>query len=135
MSCLGVATAKNIEEGFEDHGQLLEWGNEAIDAFVFNENGKLYITWKAYGLTKGKTIQILGAELSPDGLSVKGEAFEMLTAEKGLMGEWRDGRTVYRSQGWVPVYVVFRQFLLRRSMQLPGWRCTREVDKRFLGKV
>jgi beta-xylosidase len=48
----------------------------------------LYLTWKAYGLTKGKTIQILGAELSEDGLSVKGEAFEMLTAERN---SWEAG--------------------------------------------
>lgn len=27
-----------------------EHGKEAIDAFVFDDNGQLYITWKAYGL-------------------------------------------------------------------------------------
>lgn len=82
ISCLGVATTQNIEAGFQDRGLLLEWGNEAIDAFVYPEDDTLYITWKAYGLTPGKSIQILGAELAPDGLSVKGKPFEMLTAER-----------------------------------------------------
>ena len=79
-SMLGVATSKDISKGFTDHGELLEWGEEAIDAFVYREKSKLFITWKAYGLTQDKPIQILGAELSKDGLTVKGEAFNMLTA-------------------------------------------------------
>ncbi|HTF17112.1 MAG TPA: family 43 glycosylhydrolase [Chryseolinea sp.] len=88
ISCIGVATTRNISEGFRDRGVLIEWGNEAIDAFVYNEDGALYITWKAYGLTQGKPIQILGSELTPDGLSLKGKAFEILTAEKS---SWEAG--------------------------------------------
>ncbi|MEH6405714.1 MAG: family 43 glycosylhydrolase [Leeuwenhoekiella sp.] len=79
-SLIGVATSKDLLKGFNDHGQLLEWGDEAIDAFVYKEYDKLFITWKAYGLTENKPIQILGAELSANGLSVTGEAFEILTA-------------------------------------------------------
>ena len=33
-SFVGVATTKNIYEGFTDHGLIVEWTNEAIDAFV-----------------------------------------------------------------------------------------------------
>ena len=87
-SCIGVATTRNISEGFQDKGVLIEWGNEAIDAFVYNEDGTLFVTWKAYGLTKGKTIQILGSELAPDGLSLKGNAFEVVTADKN---SWEAG--------------------------------------------
>lgn len=82
ISCIGVATTQNIGEGFQDQGVLLEWGNEAIDAYVYKEEGTLYITWKAYGLTKDKPTQILGAELTQDGLSLNGKAFEIITAEK-----------------------------------------------------
>ena len=51
ISCIGVAVTTDISKGFEDKGILIEWGKEAIDAYVFkDDNGELYITWKAYGL-------------------------------------------------------------------------------------
>ncbi|WP_234736603.1 glycoside hydrolase family 43 protein [Tellurirhabdus bombi] len=87
-SYIGVATTRNIREGFTDHGLLIEWTSEAIDAFVLEDEGKLFITWKAYGLDKGKAIEILGAELSPDGLKVTGKAFTLLTADRNT---WEDG--------------------------------------------
>ncbi|MGV3557069.1 glycoside hydrolase family 43 protein [Larkinella arboricola] len=80
-SYIGVATTRDLRKGFTDHGLLLEWTSEAIDAFIIEDQGKLYITWKAYGLDKGKAIELLGAELSPDGLKVTGKAFTLLTAE------------------------------------------------------
>lgn len=88
VSCIGVATTQDIGKGFQDRGILIEWGNEAIDAFVVNDKGKLYITWKAYGLTPDKPIQIMGNELAPDGLSLKGKAFEVLTADRH---SWENG--------------------------------------------
>ncbi|WP_215224603.1 family 43 glycosylhydrolase [Echinicola shivajiensis] len=81
VSCIGVATTKDISKGFEDHGILIEWGSESIDAFVFDDGGELYVTWKAYGLNPDKPIQILGSGLSKDGLELKGEVFEVVTAE------------------------------------------------------
>ena len=102
ISCIGVATTNNIEQGFQDKGVLVEWGNEAIDAFVYKENGKLFITWKAYGLTQGRPIQVLGSELSADGLSLKGEAFTILTAEKD---SWEaggiEGQCVIKNNGYL----------------------------------
>ncbi len=96
-SLLGVATTKDISGGFTDHGQLLEWGSEAIDAFVVRDNGKLYLTWKAYGLDQDTLIQLLGAQLSDDGLTVTGDAFTLLTAdtdtwEKGGI----EGQAIFR---------------------------------------
>ena len=81
VSSIGVAVSADPNKGFIDKGLLLEWGDEAIDAFVHEEDGQLYLTWKAYGLTRDKPIQILGARLSADGLKVEGEAFEVVTAE------------------------------------------------------
>lgn len=80
-SYIGVATSRDPSQGFTDHGLLLEWTNEAIDAFVLEDNGQLYITWKAYGLDQGKSIQILGRKLTPDGLNVSGEVFTLLEAD------------------------------------------------------
>ncbi|MGQ8338818.1 family 43 glycosylhydrolase [Sunxiuqinia sp. A32] len=87
ISCIGVATTKDIEKGFEDKGVIIDWGSEAIDAFVYDENGKLYITWKAYGLDP-KPIQLLVSELSDDGLSLVGEPWIALTTESDT---WEDG--------------------------------------------
>ncbi|AUD02629.1 glycoside hydrolase family 43 protein [Spirosoma pollinicola] len=81
-SYIGVATTQDLRKGFTDHGVLIEWTAEAIDAFVIEDEGHLYITWKAYGLDKGKDIEILGAELSADGLRVIGKAFSLLKADR-----------------------------------------------------
>ena len=80
-SFLGVATTRDIRQGFTDHGLLIEWTNEAIDAFVNEFEGRLYITWKAYGLDDGKNIEILGSELTDDGLKLKGEVFSLIEAD------------------------------------------------------
>jgi beta-xylosidase len=49
-SYIGVATSRYPDRGFTDHGVIIAFGKEAIDAFIFNDNGQLYITFKAYGL-------------------------------------------------------------------------------------
>lgn len=81
VSCIGVASTTDIGKGFTDHGELIEWGSESIDAYVFDQNGQLYITWKAYGLDPERPIQLLGAKLSADGLQLEGDAFTVVTAE------------------------------------------------------
>ncbi|NLR59532.1 family 43 glycosylhydrolase [Chitinophaga polysaccharea] len=82
VSCIGVATSAHPDHGFKDHGILIEYGREAIDAFVFDDNGQLYITWKAYGLDK-RPIEILGSKLAPDGLSLVGQPFTLLKDNEG----------------------------------------------------
>lgn len=88
ISCIGVATSKDPEKGFTDRGILLEFGKEAIDPFVIEEEGRLYMTWKAYGLDQ-RPIEILGAQMSADGLKVVGEPFLLLRDDKkeGLEGQ------------------------------------------------
>ena len=81
-SFIGVATTKDIRDGFTDHGLIVEWTNEAIDAFVIDISDELYITWKAYGLDRGRNIEILGAKLSNDGLKMAGDVFTLLSAER-----------------------------------------------------
>ena len=87
-SFIGVGTTKDISQGFTDHGVIVEWTNEAIDAFVIELDGKLYMTWKAYGLDRGKTIELLCSELTPDGLSLKGDVWTLLTADRN---SWEEG--------------------------------------------
>ncbi|WP_430971859.1 glycoside hydrolase family 43 protein [Sunxiuqinia rutila] len=101
IACIGVASTKNIYEGFTDHGIIIEWGDEAIDAFVFqDEDGKFYITWKAYGLTEGREIEILASELSEDGLSLKGEYFSLTDQSKGWKGPGHEGQCLIKRNGY-----------------------------------
>ncbi|WP_247233375.1 family 43 glycosylhydrolase [Telluribacter sp. SYSU D00476] len=88
ISCIGVATSSDPAKGFTDRGILLEYGKEAIDPFVVEDEGQLYMTWKAYGLDQ-RPIEILGARLSDDGLKVVGEPFMLLRddAKVGLEGQ------------------------------------------------
>jgi len=105
QSFIGVATTRNIREGFTDHGVVVEWTNEAIDAFVVEINGERYITWKAYGLNRGKTVEILGAKLSADGLKIAGEAFTILSAERD---SWEaggvEGQCLVEHEGYIYMF-------------------------------
>lgn len=88
-SCIGVATSRDIGKGFTDHGIVVEHGTESIDAFVWQDNGQLYISWKAYGLDK-RPIEILASRLSGDGLKLQGQPFTLLKEapdEKGIEGQ------------------------------------------------
>lgn len=87
-SYIGVATSKYPDKGFLDRGPLVTFGKEAIDAFVYNDNGQLYITFKAYGLDK-RPIEILASKLSADGLKLEGEPFTLLKDEQrmGMEGQ------------------------------------------------
>lgn len=89
VSYIGVATTDDIKNGFRDHGCLVAFEKEAIDAFIFEDNGKLYISWKAYGLDK-RPIELLCSELSADGLQLVGEPFMLLKDDdnKGLEGQY-----------------------------------------------
>ena len=49
-SYIGVATSDSPTGKFKDHGPVVEFGTEAIDAFILEDKGDLYISWKAYGL-------------------------------------------------------------------------------------
>lgn len=104
VSCIGVATAKDPLKGFTDHGVIIEHGKEAIDAYIFNDNGTLYMTFKAYGLDK-RPIEILACKLSPDGLKKEGDYFSLLRddARQGLEGQvlmkWNNHYYLFYSAG------------------------------------
>jgi xylan 1,4-beta-xylosidase len=89
VTYIGVATAEGTSLCFKDHGLIVELGSEAIDAFVYDDNGQLYITWKAYGLDK-RPIELLGSRLSDDGLRLEGEPFSLLKDDEeiGMEGQY-----------------------------------------------
>ncbi|MBN7816313.1 glycoside hydrolase family 43 protein [Algoriphagus pacificus] len=102
VSVIGVAITTDIQKGFEDQGELLAWGNEAIDAFVFEEDEQLYVSWKAYGLNPDKPITLIGSKLSEDGLRLEGGSFEMITAEAE---SWEkggiEGQSIFEKDGYI----------------------------------
>ncbi|MDR3219535.1 MAG: glycoside hydrolase family 43 protein [Dysgonamonadaceae bacterium] len=101
ISCIGVATTNDITKGFEDHGILIEWGKEAIDAFVFkDEDGQLYITWKAYGLDNSRPVEILCSELSEDGLSLVGKHFSLTNHQKAWVGDGEEGQCLVKHKDY-----------------------------------
>lgn len=87
-SYIGVATSRYPDHGFTDHGVIIEHGKEAIDPFIFNDGGQLYITFKAYGLDN-RPIELLGSRLSADGLKLEGELFSLLqdSSRIGMEGQ------------------------------------------------
>ncbi|GAB6010682.1 family 43 glycosylhydrolase [Viscerimonas tarda] len=101
VSCIGVASTKDMKAGFQDHGIIIEWGKEAIDAFVFkDDDGKCYISWKAYGLDDSRPIEILASELSKDGLSLVGEHFSLTRHDKGWKGEGDEGQSIVKHKDY-----------------------------------
>lgn len=88
ISCIGVATSQYPDKGFQDRGIVVSFGKEAIDGFVYKDNGQLYITFKAYGLDQ-RPIEILGSKLSADGLKLEGDVFSLLkdTDRQGMEGQ------------------------------------------------
>jgi len=87
-SYIGVATSSYPDHGFEDHGVLLAFGTESIDPFIYNDNGQLYMSFKAYGLDD-RPIELLGIKLSADGLKTEGETFSLLKDDnrEGMEGQ------------------------------------------------
>ena len=88
QSCIGVAVADSPEDPVIDKGPVVEFGKEAIDAFILEDKGKLYISWKAYGLDN-RPIELLAARLSDDGLRMEGEPFSLLRDDErqGMEGQ------------------------------------------------
>jgi len=85
---IGVASAKNPEGPFTDHGKLFlskEIGvDNSIDAVFFKEKRKPYLVW-------GSFHGIYGVQLSKDGKSIKGEKFQ-------LAGNAYEGSLIYKRE-------------------------------------
>ncbi|RYY30026.1 MAG: beta-xylosidase [Chitinophagaceae bacterium] len=96
ISCIGVATAESPEGPFTDHGVLIRTGKEAIDAFVFDDQGQLHVSWKAYGLDK-RPIELLSSQLSDDGLSLTGE---VVTIHRDDAGKGMEGQSIIKHKDY-----------------------------------
>ncbi|MBQ8047080.1 MAG: family 43 glycosylhydrolase [Prevotella sp.] len=110
-SCIGVAIADSPTSKFTDHGPLVKWTNEAIDSYVYNDNGQLYITWKAYGLDP-RPIELLAQKLSSDGLHLEGEPFTILTDMEDLGME---GQCIFKHGKYYYILYAARDCCSERS--------------------
>lgn len=133
VSCIGVATTTDIHRGFTDKSILIDWGKEAIDAFVFKDtDGKLYICWKAYGLNKDRPIEILASELSTDGLKLIGDHFSLTRYDEGWVGNGDEGPCLVKKNGYYYLFYSVGgccdnqcsyQVMVSRSKNLKkGWK-------------
>lgn len=95
-SYIGVATSKYPDKGFVDHGTLITFGKEAIDAFIFDDDGQLYISFKAYGLDD-RPIELLSSKLSADGLHLEGEMVSILKDDQKIGME---GQSILKKNGY-----------------------------------
>lgn len=95
-SYIGVATSKYPDRGFVDHGTLITFGKEAIDAFIFDDGGQLYISFKAYGLDN-RPIELLSSKLSADGLHLEGELTSILKDDQKIGME---GQSILKKNGY-----------------------------------
>lgn len=99
VSVIGVATSDDPRKGFTDRGILREWGSEAIDGFVFrDQDGKLYFSWKAYGLERDRPVTLMACEMKEDALGFKGEPFELLQADGRPISA--EGQVMTRRGDW-----------------------------------
>ena len=97
ISCIGVAVADSPTGKFKDHGPVVEFGKEAIDAFILEDKGKLYISWKAYGLDN-QPIELLACKLTDDGLRLDGKPFSLLRDDERQGMEGQIGRASCRER-------------------------------------
>lgn len=133
VSCIGVTTTTDINLGFKDHGVIVEWGREAIDPFVFKDtDGKLYISWKAYGLNNDRPIEILASELSVDGLSLAGKQFSLTRYDEGWVGAGDEGQCLVKKDGYYYLFYAvggccdsrcsYRVMVARSKNLKTGWK-------------
>lgn len=115
VSVIGVATTDDPRKGFTDRGIIVEWGKEAIDGFPFlDDDGRLYLAWKAYGLPDDNTpTTLLASEMTPDGLALRGKAFPLL--QGGYEGE-----AIVKRAGWY--------YLFYSSRDCCGRNCSYQLE-------
>lgn len=94
--CIGLAVADKPEGPYIDKGYILDSGTEQIDSHIFNDNGTLYMTWKAHGVDPCPD-EIACAKLRDDCLGLAGEEFTLIRDDERLGDE---GQCMFKRGGW-----------------------------------
>ncbi|GAB3663841.1 family 43 glycosylhydrolase [Echinicola sediminis] len=98
---VAVASADSPEGNFTDHGPLVAQEAGSIDAFeVRDENGKLYLTWKEDGNSRGLPTPIWAQEINEERTELIGEPHELFRNDE----EWElnlvEGVCIFRENGY-----------------------------------
>ncbi len=94
--CIGAAVADTPEGPYRDLGCILDTGTEQIDSYVFNDDGTLYLCWKAHGLDKCPD-EICCVKLGKDCVSIVGEEFTLVRDDESIGME---GPCMFKRDGW-----------------------------------
>ena len=94
--CIGAAVADAPEGPYRDLGCILDMGTEQIDSYVLNDDGKLYLCWKAHGLDRCPD-EICCVRLGEDCVSIVGEEFTLVRDDEAIGME---GPCMFKWNGW-----------------------------------
>lgn len=94
--CIGAAVADFPEGPYKDLGCILDSGTEQIDSYIFDDDGTLYMSWKAHGVDKCPD-EIACRRLSDDCLRLEGKEFTLVRDDEGLGME---GQCMFKRNGW-----------------------------------
>lgn len=76
--CVGVASSKNPQGPYRDHGAIVCQDAGAIDGFqIRDDKGKLYLIWKEDGNSRGEPTPMWGQEMNEKRTELIGEKFEL----------------------------------------------------------
>jgi len=112
ISCIGVAVAETPTGRYVDHGMLLDWGKEAIDAFVYDDGGQLWLVFKAYGLNAERPIELLAQRLTADGLQLEGKPVSIL---QDMQNIGMEGQAIFKHGSYYYLVYAARDCCSERS--------------------
>ncbi|WP_200976668.1 glycoside hydrolase family 43 protein [Echinicola sp. 20G] len=94
---VAVASADSPEGDFKDHGPLVAQEVGSIDAFeVRDENGKLYLTWKEDGNSRGLPTPIWAQEINEERTALLGEPHELFRNDVDWELNLVEGVSIFR---------------------------------------
>jgi xylan 1,4-beta-xylosidase len=98
---IAVATAKNPQGPYIDHGPMIGQPAGSIDAFpVEDEHGKRFLIWKEDGNSRNQPTPLWIQELSEDGTKLVGQMREILRNDVAWEGRVVEGASVIRHNGY-----------------------------------
>lgn len=98
---VAVASADTPEGNFTDHGPLVAQEVGSIDAFeVRDENGKLYLTWKEDGNSRGLPTPIWAQEINETRTKLLGEPKELFRNDQDWEMHLIEGVSIFRKNDY-----------------------------------
>ncbi|GGF37944.1 family 43 glycosylhydrolase [Echinicola rosea] len=98
---VAVASADSPEGTFTDHGPLVAQELGSIDAYeVRDEKGKLFLTWKEDGNSKGQPTPIWAQEINEERTELLGEPHELFRNDEEWEMHLIEGISIFRKNDY-----------------------------------